>query len=56
VTGDQHNVPPIEEILDRIPDALERTQEGLEQAQRGEGVSLDALAEQPPQAPGSPAR
>lgn len=31
------------EILDGIPGAWERTQEGLEQARRGEGVPLDEL-------------
>jgi predicted transcriptional regulator len=30
-------------ILDGIPGAWERTQEGLEQARRGEGVPLDDL-------------
>ena len=30
-------------ILDSIPGAWERTQEGLEQARRGEGVPLDDL-------------
>jgi hypothetical protein len=33
----------ITEILDGIPGAWERTQEGLEQARRGEGVALDDL-------------
>lgn len=31
------------EILDGIPGAWERTQEGLEQARRGEGVPLNDL-------------
>ena len=31
------------EILDSIPGAWERTQEGLEQARRGEGVPLNDL-------------
>lgn len=31
------------EVLDGIPGAWERTQEGLEQARRGEGVPLDDL-------------
>ncbi len=30
-------------LLDAIPGAWERTQEGIEQARRGEGVSLDEL-------------
>lgn len=34
----------ITEILDGIPGAWERTQEGLAQAARGEGASLDELA------------
>lgn len=34
----------ITEILDRIPGAWERTQEGLAQAARGEGTPLDELA------------
>jgi len=34
----------ITEILDRIPSAWERTQEGLAQSARGEGTSLDQLA------------
>jgi hypothetical protein len=34
----------ITEILDAIPGAWERTQEGLAQAKRGEGISLDELA------------
>lgn len=33
----------VTEILDEIPGAWERTQEGLEQARRGEGVPLDDL-------------
>lgn len=34
----------ITSILDATPGAWERTQEGLEQARRGEGVPLDELA------------
>ena len=34
----------ITEILDAIPGAWERTQEGLAQAARGEGTQLDELA------------
>jgi predicted transcriptional regulator len=34
----------ITEILDAIPGAWERTQEGLAQAARGEGMPLDELA------------
>lgn len=34
----------ITEILDGIPGAWERTQEGLAQAMRGEGTPLDELA------------
>ncbi len=34
----------ITEILDGIPGAWERTQEGLAQAARGEGAPLDELA------------
>jgi len=34
----------ITEILDAIPGAWERTQEGLAQASRGEGTPLDQLA------------
>jgi len=34
----------ITEVLDAIPDAWERTQEGLSQAGRGEGTPLDELA------------
>jgi hypothetical protein len=34
----------IVEILDAIPGAWERTQEGLAQAKRGEGTPLDELA------------
>jgi hypothetical protein len=34
----------ITEILDAIPAAGERTQEGLAQAARGEGTPLDELA------------
>jgi predicted transcriptional regulator len=34
----------ITEVLDAIPGAWERTQEGLAQAARGEGVPLDKLA------------
>jgi predicted transcriptional regulator len=33
----------ITEILDGIPGAWERTQEGLAQARRGEGIPLDEL-------------
>jgi hypothetical protein len=31
-------------LLDATPGAYERTQEGLEQARRGEGIALDELA------------
>ena len=31
-------------LLDRLPGAWERTQEGIAQARRGEGVALDDLA------------
>ena len=34
----------ITEILDAIPGAWERTQEGLSQARRGKGIPLDELA------------
>jgi predicted transcriptional regulator len=34
----------IAEVLDAIPGAWERTQEGLAQAARGEGIPLDKLA------------
>ena len=34
----------ITEILDAVPGAWERTQEGLAQAARGEGTPLDELA------------
>jgi len=34
----------ITEILDAIPGAWERTQEGISQARRGEGISLDDLS------------
>jgi hypothetical protein len=34
----------ITEILDAIPGAWERTQEGLAQAKRGEGTPFDELA------------
>jgi len=34
----------ITEILDAIPGAWERTQAGLAQAKRGEGIPLDKLA------------
>jgi hypothetical protein len=34
----------IVELLDATPGAYERTQEGLAQARRGEGVPLDELA------------
>jgi hypothetical protein len=33
----------ITSLLDAIPGAWERTQEGIEQARRGEGVPLDEL-------------
>jgi hypothetical protein len=33
----------IVELLDSIPGAYERTQEGIEQARRGEGIPLDQL-------------
>jgi hypothetical protein len=35
---------PNREILDAIPGAWQRTQEGLAQAARGEGTSLDEPA------------
>ena len=34
----------IAHLLDSLPGAYERTQEGIEQARRGEGISLDELA------------
>ena len=34
----------IVELLDAIPSAYERTQEGIGQARRGEGIPLDELA------------
>ena len=34
----------ITSLLDAIPGAWERTQEGIEEAKRGEGVGLDELA------------
>lgn len=34
----------ITEVLDAIPGSWERTQEGLAQAARGEGIRLDKLA------------
>lgn len=34
----------IVELLDGIPDAYDRTQEGIAQARLGEGVPLDELA------------
>ena len=34
----------IVELLDAIPGAYERTQEGIAQARRGEGIPLDELA------------
>lgn len=34
----------ITEILDAVPGAWERTQEGLAQAARGEGIPLDELS------------
>jgi len=37
------NAARITEVLDAIPGAWERTQEGLAQAARGEGTSLDEL-------------
>jgi hypothetical protein len=48
VTDDEPDAVPIQEILDRIPGARARTREGLDQARRGEGVPLDALADAPP--------
>lgn len=38
------NATRITEILDSIPGAWERTQDGLAQAARGEGTPLDQLA------------
>lgn len=38
------NAARITEILDAIPGAWERTQDGLDQAARGEGTPLDQLA------------
>lgn len=38
------DVARITEILDAIPGAWERTQEGVSQASRGEGTPLDDLA------------
>jgi hypothetical protein len=40
---DEKAAKPVEEILDAIPGAFERTQEGLADAARGEGTPLDAL-------------
>jgi hypothetical protein len=35
---------PVDELIDAIPTAWERTQEGLAEAAKGAGVSLDELA------------
>jgi hypothetical protein len=35
---------PVGEVIDAIPTAWERTQEGLSEAARGAGISLDELA------------
>jgi hypothetical protein len=35
---------PVGEVIDAIPTAWERTQEGLAEAARGAGMSLDELA------------
>jgi|SRR6476469_1721362 len=35
---------PVDEVIDAIPTAWERTQEGLAEAARGAGISLDELA------------
>jgi hypothetical protein len=55
VVVDDENRQPIEELLNSIPGAFERTDEGLAQARRGEGVPLQALATElpcePPLAP-----
>ena len=41
----QPDAAEIEQTLDRIPGALEGAEEGRAQAQRGEGIALDTLAE-----------
>jgi hypothetical protein len=51
VPDEEHAIPPIEEILNRVPGAFARTQEGLAQARRNEGIPLDALGDEPPQRP-----
>jgi hypothetical protein len=56
VPDEDHGTVPIEEVLDRIPGALERARDGLDQARRREGIPLDALAAAPPQDAGEPAR
>jgi hypothetical protein len=55
VTDDERDAVPIEEILDRIPGAPERAEEGLDQARRGAGIPLDALVDPAPRAPDAPA-
>jgi hypothetical protein len=47
VPDDEHDVETVEELLDRIPGAYERTQEGRAQARRGEAVPLDEFADEP---------
>jgi predicted transcriptional regulator len=42
--GADPDVEHIVELLDAIPGAYERAQEGIAQARRGEGVPLDELA------------
>jgi hypothetical protein len=41
--ADPDEATRIAEVLDVVPDAWERTQEGLDQAARGEGKPLDEL-------------
>jgi hypothetical protein len=38
------NAEHVVALLDAIPGAYERTQEGIAQARRGEGIALDELA------------
>jgi hypothetical protein len=48
VPDDQPTVEQVQEILDRIPGALERTRQGVSQARRGEGIPLDELVDWSP--------
>jgi hypothetical protein len=47
MADDEQAAEPVEQILDRIPGAFAKTQQGRAQARRGEVMPLDELTDEP---------